>query len=120
MCSQARVTSHWVMRKRLSKRNRIGFAVGLLAVGFGLASLGAQEETEAPQSGFRRWLEQDYMLGDWGGLRSDLSKRGIDFEFFYGGSVARNNYCGPRGGAPFLMAVPLSLFFSFSKISPTL
>ena len=31
------------------------------------------------KSGVMRWLEQDYMLGDWGGKRTEWSKHGVDF-----------------------------------------
>ena len=36
------------------------------------------------------WLEGDYLFGDWRGLRTDLAKRGVDFEFFYIGSLPSN------------------------------
>lgn len=43
-----------------------------------------------PESSFERFCKQDYLLGDWGGLRTDLSKHGVDFEFFYGASFPDN------------------------------
>ena len=46
-----------------------------------------------------RWATQDYLLGDWGGLRSDLSHHGADFEFFSAGSVPDNLDGGIRSGA---------------------
>ena len=33
----------------------------------------------APKSGLERFLERDYLLGDWGGLRSTLSSNGVDW-----------------------------------------
>ena len=54
------------------------------------------QETPPPESGFRRFLEQDYLFGDWGGLRTSLSKHGVDFEFFYGGSMPDNLDGGVR------------------------
>lgn len=34
-----------------------------------------------------KFMEQDYLLGTWGGARSWLSQQGVDFEFFYVGTV---------------------------------
>lgn len=45
---------------------------------------------QAEKSELISWLEGDYMLGDWNGLRTDLSKRGIDLEFFYFGALPSN------------------------------
>ncbi len=59
------------------------------------ASVAEQPETPA----WQRFLEQDYLLGDWGGLRTELSERGVDFEFFYAGSVPNNLDGGIRRGA---------------------
>lgn len=40
------------------------------------------------KSALRRFFEQDYLLGDWGGLRTELrEERGVDFEFLYAASV---------------------------------
>src|SRR5690349_16020170 len=44
----------------------------------------------AAESKLMRFLTQDYLLGDWGGKRTELSKHGVDFEFFYIGSVPSN------------------------------
>ena len=38
------------------------------------------------------------MLGDWNGLRTDLSKRGVDLEFFYFGSLPSNMSGGIETG----------------------
>ena len=60
----------------------------------------------------RQWAEQDYMLGNWGGLRTNLSNRGIDFEFFYAGSMPVNLSGGIRQGSVyqggFLMGMDLN------------
>ena len=62
---------------------------GLLAI-CGLTSASAQSlapdpkatvstaQTVAPSKG---WLDQDYMLGDWGGTRSHLEDEGVKFDF---------------------------------------
>jgi porin len=62
-----------------------------------LASLRA-ENIPAP-SAFTRWAKQDYLLGDWDGWRSELSRHGADFEFFYIGSVPNNLTGGLRSGS---------------------
>lgn len=47
------------------------------------------------------WLKGDKMTGDWGGLRSDLQKRGIDFSASYVGEITGN----PTGGRPRVSAM---------------
>ena len=72
---------------------------GLLVL---LLALGAVATRGAEVTGtnlFLRWATQDYMLGDWGGLRTDLSRHGVDFEFFYAGSMPDNLAGGLRTGA---------------------
>jgi len=44
---------------------------------------------------------QDYMLGDWGGLRSRLAQNGVEFEFFYVGSMPTNLAGGIRAGSAY-------------------
>ena len=50
----------------------------------------AENQAELPKSDFMRFLEQDYLFGDWGGLRADLKERGVDFEFVYFGALPMN------------------------------
>lgn len=50
-------------------------------------SLCAEEAQSPPKSGLMKFLEQDYLLGTWGGGRPWLSEHGVDFEFFYVGSM---------------------------------
>ena len=58
----------------------------------------ARAEPPAVTNSFTRWATQDYLLGDWGGARSDLSRHGVDFEFFYIGSEPDNLAGGLRMG----------------------
>jgi len=76
------------MQNRQHNRARIraGWILASLVCVTGLA----QEEGQMGKTPFRRFLEQDYLLGDWGGLRTDLSKRGLDFEFLYAASLPSN------------------------------
>jgi len=93
----------------------------VLGLGFCLAFLGANlslraQETAEPKSGFRSFLEQDYLFGDWGGLRTDLSKHGVDFEFFYGGSMPDNLAGGVRHGAVYHGALLMMLDLDSNKL----
>lgn len=56
-------------------------------------------------SAFTRWAMQDYMLGDWGGMRSQLSRQGVDLEFIYAGSLPYNFDGGRRTGAIYQGAI---------------
>lgn len=56
---------------------------------------------QVPESGIVRWFTQDYMLGDWGGLRTRLAENGVDFEFFYVGSMPTNLGGGIRAGSAY-------------------
>src|SRR5262249_16775461 len=88
------------------------FALGISRV----AADAADVETEPAKSGFRQVMEQDYLLGDWGGLRTDLSKHGIDFEFFYGGSVPDNLDGGVKRGAVYEGALLMMLDLDSQKL----
>ena len=46
--------------------------------------------TTPTKSPFEQFLEQDYLLGTWGGLRTKLSEHGVDFEFLYIASNPHN------------------------------
>lgn len=56
------------------------------------------------------------MLGDWSGLRSDLSKRGIDFEFFYAGTVPNNLNGGLRRGAVYQGGLMMTVDLDSQKL----
>jgi len=63
----------------------------VLALAFALASLSTPLLGDQPpvqeKSDLMKFMEQDYLLGTWGGGRPWLSERGVDFEFFYIGSM---------------------------------
>ena len=75
----------------------------------------AETKPTAPVS-LRRWAEQDYMFGNWGGLRSDLSKRGVDFEFLYAGSMPDNLAGGLKPGAIYQGALMMMLDLDSQKL----
>jgi len=63
-----------------------------------------------------RFLEQDYLLGTWGGLRTDLSDHGLDFEFFYIASNPRNLSGGIKTGSAYEGALLLVMDVDSKKL----
>ena len=76
----------------------------------------AAQETDQEKSWLRNWAEQDYVLGDWGGLRSTLSRHGVDFEIFYAGSLPDNLDGGLRRGAVYQGGVLAALELDSYKL----
>ena len=68
--------------------NGLVLLVALLFLASGTA-VNAADNT-ASKSGLMRWMEQDYLLGDWGGKRTEWAKKGVDFEFIWFGAMANN------------------------------
>jgi len=88
-------------------------------VGFCLLVAGGQTvdaQTNENKSELRRFFERDYLLGDWGGLRTDLSKRGVDFEFLYAASFPENLDGGLRRGGVYQGAALLTLDLDSQKL----
>jgi porin len=77
---------------------------------------GAVATPGAESSAFRRFMERDYLLGDWGGLRTDLAQKGINFEFFYAGSVPNNLHGGQEQGAVYQGALMMLLDLDSEKL----
>src|SRR3989454_885728 len=86
------------------------FAAGLSIVSY------AQENGSAPKSALERFAEQDYLLGTWGGLRTDLSKHGVDFEFFYVASNPRVISGGIKPGGAYEGAFMMLLDLDSQKL----
>src|SRR5215203_7420587 len=86
----------------------MAFLASLLAV---VQGADGAEKPPDEKSALLRFAEQDYMLGDWGGMRTKLAARGVDFEFFYVGSYAMNLDGGLERGEAYqgglLMAMTL-------------
>jgi porin len=72
------------------------------------------EKTE--ESALVRYFSQDYMLGDWGGRRTELRENGIDVEFFYFGSVPTNLEGGIREGSVYQHALLFALDLDTEKL----
>ena len=93
----------------------------LLAVLSGLAPVARADEAApasapAAKSSFRQFLEQDYLFGNWGGGRTWLSERGVDFEFFYIGTMPRNISGGLKTGTSYEGALLMLLDLDSKKL----
>ena len=89
-------------RKRNMKMNTRALwssTVAALNLLFGTAL--AAEPPAAEPSPLMQWLTQDYMLGNWGGFRTELSQHGVDFEFLYAGSLPVNLDGGLENGSAY-------------------
>ncbi len=76
----------------------------------------AAEET-APKSATMRFLEQDYLLGNWGGVRTNLAGRGVDFEFFWFGAMPNNVSGGIERGTEWEGALLMMLSLDSEKLA---
>lgn len=77
-----------------------------------MCGIGYAEEahqTDASGSPLERYFMQDYMLGDWAGLRSGLSDHGVDFEFYWAGTVPSNVSGGIQQGTAFQMGMLMAM-----------
>jgi len=66
-------------------------------------------------SGFKDWASQDYMTGNWGGLRNSLATNGISLEFFYIGSNPNNLSGGIKTGSVYQGALFMLMDIDSSK-----
>src|SRR5438105_14773807 len=94
---------------------RLGLSLMLGVLSFTKSK--ADENTNAASSGFRRFMERDYLLGDWGGWRTKLSRKGIDFEFFYAASLPDNLDGGIKRGGIYQGAALLTLDLDSEKLA---
>lgn len=96
----------------------IAAVMGLLAPTLTLA---AEEQNSAtngpPPSALEKFATQDYLFGDWFGLRTDLSKRGVDFEFFYIASNPHNLDGGIKTGSAYEGAMLMLLDLDSEKLA---
>lgn len=73
---------------------------------------------EPAKSDLMKFFEQDYLFGDWGGLRTRLSKEhGVDFEFFYIASNPYNLDGGRQTGSTYEGALLLLLDLDSAKLA---
>src|SRR6187431_1886357 len=104
MCSEAIMKKHYC-------------GTAILALVASLPVGGRAAESTAEKSALMRFAEQDYLLGDWGGLRTDLSKRGVDFEFFYVGSFPMNLDGGLERGEAYQGGLLMALTVDSQKLA---
>jgi porin len=87
--------------------------VGLLSLlALSQPAIAAEPVTPTPApNGLMAFLTRDYLLGDWGGHRSALAKKGVEFEFFYYGALPWNVSGGLARGNEFqgVMAMMMDL-----------
>lgn len=79
------------------------------------APIACAADTNTP-SRFTQWATQDYLFGDWGGRRNQLSQHGADFEFFYVGSLPDNLAGGVQPGAAYQGALVALLNLDSEKL----
>jgi porin len=93
-----------------------------LNIAFALLSAGAcfraaaEDSTNASQSKLMQFMSQDYLFGTWGGLRTDLSRHGVDFEFFYIASNPHNVSGGINTGSAYQGALLMLLDLDSQKL----
>jgi len=90
--------------------------VSFVAVLAAISTTVVAEEPDAEKSALLRFAEQDYLLGTWGGWRTDLSRRGVDFEFFYIGSGPMNLDGGIERGAAYQGGLLMALTLDSKKL----
>jgi porin len=105
------------MTTRHNRRTAAPVGLSLLLIGAWLMPGQAQETLAPPKSSLEQFLERDYLLGTWGGLRTDLSKHGVDFEFFYIASNPYNLSGGIRTGSTYEGALLLLLDLDSKKLA---
>jgi len=101
------------MNKTRSDRNSLLAALMCVAP---FTAVNAAETPPPEKSATMRFLEQDYLLGDWGGFRTDLSKRGVDFEFVWFGALANNVSGGISVGSEWEGAMLMMMSLNSDKL----
>jgi len=76
----------------------------------------AEIPPDASKSPMMEFLTRDYLFGDWGGQRTWLSERGVDFEFFYLGAVPWNLSGGIKEGAEYQGGLLMTLDLNSEKL----
>ena len=105
------------VRYSMNKTRRNGLT--LLAALMCMAPWTAVNAADAPEtekSAMMKFLERDYLLGDWWGYRTDLSKRGVDFEFVWFGAMANNVSGGTRVGTEWEGAMLMLMTLNSDKL----
>jgi porin len=104
------------MKKRQLKHSVLARWAGLTLLVLGLTAAPAQTNGPAEDSPFMRFCKRDYLLGDWGGLRTKLKEKGVDFEFVYFGAVPSNLGGGIKEGSVYEGALMMLMDLDSSKL----
>jgi porin len=96
-------------------RNNLTLLAALICVASGTTSQAADDPPEG-KSATMQFLERDYLLGDWGGFRTDLSKRGVDLEFVWFGALANNVSGGIKVGSEWEGALLMMMNLNSDKL----
>ena len=100
-----------------TKSYRQVLLTGVVIVSTAWWEMHAQEAPGEPdKSHFMKFLEQDYMLGTWGGTRTNLAAHGVDFEFLYFGALPSNVRGGIRVGSEWEGALLMALNLDSEKL----
>lgn len=95
-------------------------ALRLLAVFIFLPGLSAQEEIFDEQDTAAKpsaaWIHGDFALGNWGGVRDELSARGVDFAGGYTAEVWGNTRGGLKRGAVYTGLLDFGVNVDFDKL----
>lgn len=106
----------------ISRRVLLGrFALKALLALFlaGLWEVQAQTNEAAKpwSSRLSQWAQDDYLFGNWGGARTSLAQKGVDFEFFYAASAPGNLDGGLQRGFIYQGALLMSLTIDTYKLA---
>jgi porin len=96
---------------------KLALVSGILPLIAGDSTVLRADTQPAEKSALERFAERDYLFGDWGGARSSLSKRGVDFEFFYVGSGPMNLDGGIQRGSVYQGALLMTLDLDSKKLA---
>jgi len=105
------------MKQKLQYRSTLRLGLVFLLASAQISAWAAEPSAAAPKSSFMQFLEQDYLLGTWGGLRTNLSNHGVDFEFFYIASNPRNLSGGIKTGSTYEGALLMLLDLDSRKLA---
>jgi porin len=100
-----------------AQTNRKRTVLVLLFASLSWVGLCGEEAQAPPKSSLMKFLEQDYLLGTWGGGRPWLSEHGVDFEFVWFGALPSNIEGGFKTGSEWEGALLMMLTLDSQKLA---
>lgn len=76
----------------------------------------AEDAVKPDVSDLMRFCQRDYLLGDWGGRRTALKEKGVDFEVIYFSAVPSNLEGGAKRGSVYEGALLMMLDLDSEKL----